>query len=151
MDSLTDPQNVGSILRTAYLFGVKSIIFNKDNSFKMSPFLIKSASGAYEKVKMIETLNINRTIEILKKKGFWVIGLDSKSKEETESLPENIKKVIFLGSEEKGIRKLVKKNCDYLIKIKTFVDDDDVIDSLNVSNACAIILDKLMNSDERTS
>ena len=89
--------------------------------------------------------------EILKKKGFWVIGLDSKSKEETESLPENIKKVIILGSEEKGIRKLVKKNCDYLIKIKTFVDDDDVIDSLNVSNACAIILDKLMNSDERTS
>ena len=151
LDSLTDSQNVGSILRTAYLFGVKSIIFNKDNSFKMSPFLIKSASGAYEKVKMIETLNINRTIEILKKKGFWVIGLDSKSKEETESLPENIKKVIILGSEEKGIRKLVKKNCDYLIKIKTFVDDDDVIDSLNVSNACAIILDKLMNSDERTS
>ena len=66
---------------------------------------------------MIETLNINRTIEILKK-GFWVIGLDSKSKEETKSLPENIKKVIILGSEEKGIRKLVKKNCDYLIKIK---------------------------------
>ena len=128
LDSLTDSQNVGSILRTAYLFGVKSIVFNKDNSFKISPFLIKSASGAYEKVKMIETLNINRTIEILKKKGFWIIGLDSKSKKETNCLPENIRKVVILGSEDKGIRKLVKKNCDYLIKIKTFVDDDDVID-----------------------
>ena len=74
MDSLTDPQNVGSILRTAYLFGVKSIIFNKDNSFKISPFLIKSASGAYEEIKLIETLNINRTIEILKKRvlGNWI-------------------------------------------------------------------------------
>lgn len=151
LDSLTDSQNVGSILRTAYLFGVKSIVFNKDNSFKISPFLIKSASGAYEKVKMIETLNINRTIEILKKKGFWIIGLDSKSKKETNCLPENIRKVVILGSEDKGIRKLVKKNCDYLIKIKTFVDDDDVIDSLNVSNACAIILSQLINSDERTS
>ena len=151
LDSLTDSQNVGSILRTAYLFGVKSVIFNRDNSFKTSSFLIKSASGAYEKVKMIETLNINRTIEILKKKGFWIIGLDSKSKKETSCLRENIKKVVILGSEDKGIRKLVKKNCDYLIKIKTFADDDEVIDSLNVSNACAIILSQLINSDERTS
>ena len=63
-----------------------------------------------------------------------------KIQKETKSLPENIKKVVILGSEDKGIRKLVKKNCDYLIKIKTFADDDDVIDSLNVSNACAIIL-----------
>ena len=75
----------------------------------------------------------------------------SNPKKKLNALQENIKKVVILGSEEKGIRKLVKNNCDYLIKIKTFVDDDDVIDSLNVSNATAIILDKIMNSDERTS
>ena len=68
LDSLTDSQNVGSILRTAYLFGVKQSYLIKIillNKF----ILIKSASGAYEKIKMIEVLNINRTIEILKKKG----------------------------------------------------------------------------------
>ena len=126
--------------------------------------VINSVSSSLEKIKVNKIvldpvmvakggarLIDKNSIEILKKKGFWVIGLDSKSKEETDSLPENIKKVIILGSEEKGIRKLVKKDCDYLIKIKTFVDNDDVIDSLNVSNACAIILDQLMNSDERTS
>ena len=74
MDSLNDSQNVGSIIRTAYLFGVKTIIFNKNNSFKINPFLIKSASGAYEKIKLIETMNINRTIEYRKKINFWIIS-----------------------------------------------------------------------------
>lgn len=70
LDSLNDSQNVGSILRSAYLFGIKSIIFNKNNSFEINSFLIKASSGAYEKVKIIEVTNLNRTIELLKKKNF---------------------------------------------------------------------------------
>ena len=70
LDSLNDSQNVGSILRTAYLFGVQTVIYNKDNSFKLSSFMIKSASGSYEKIKMIEVTNLNKTINLLKK---WVL------------------------------------------------------------------------------
>ena len=68
LDSLNDSQNVGSILRTAFLFGVRSVIFNKDNSFKINPFLIKAASGAYEGINLIEATNLVRSIEILKKR-----------------------------------------------------------------------------------
>ena len=67
LDSLNDPQNVGSIIRTAYAFGVQTIIYSKHNSFEINPFLIKSASGAFEKVKLIEVINLNKAIEFLKK------------------------------------------------------------------------------------
>ncbi len=137
LDSLNDSQNVGSILRSAYLFGIKSIIFNKNNSFEINSFLIKASSGAYEKVKIIEVTNLNRTIELLKKKKFWVIGLDINSNKTLMSIPKETKKALVLGSETKGIRKLIQKNCDFLIKINT-IKNDKLIDSLNVSNSAAI-------------
>ena len=67
LDSLNDSQNVGSIIRTAYAFGVETIIYSKHNSFEINPFLIKSASGAFENVKLIEVTNLNKTIKLLKK------------------------------------------------------------------------------------
>ena len=151
LDSLNDSQNVGSILRTAYLFGVQTIIFNKDNSFKTNSFMIKSASGSYEKIKMIEATNLNKTIDLLKKNGFWIIGLDSNSNNTVKTIPDNEKKVLVLGSEDKGIRKLIKKNCDYIIRIETVKKNDDIVDSLNVSNACAIILNQLTTKNETTA
>ena len=151
LDSLNDSQNVGSILRTAYLFGVQTIIFNKDNSFKTNLFMIKSASGSYEKIKMIEVTNLNKTIDLLKKNGFWIIGLDSNSNNTVKTVSDNEKKVLVLGSEDKGIRKLIKKNCDYIIRIETVKKNDDIVDSLNVSNACAIILNQLTTKNETTT
>ena len=151
LDSLNDSQNVGSILRTAYLFGVQTVIYNKDNSFNLSSFMIKSASGSYEKIKMIEVTNLNKTINYLKKNGFWIIGLDSNSNETIKTITNGIKKVLILGSEDKGIRKLIKKNCDYVVRIETVINKDDIVDSLNVSNACAIILNQLTTKNERTT
>ena len=151
LDSLNDSQNVGSILRTAYLFGVKTIIYNKDNSFKLSSFMIKSASGSYEKIKMIEVTNLNKTIASLKKNGFWIIGLDSNSNDTVSSISSNIKKVLILGSEDKGIRMLIKKNCDFVVRIETVIKKDAIVDSLNVSNACAIILNQLTTKNERNT
>ena len=151
LDSLNDSQNVGSILRTAYLFGVKTIIYNKDNSFKLSSFMIKSASGSYEKIKMVEVINLNKTIASLKKNGFWIIGLDSNSNDTVSSIPSNIKKVLILGSEDKGIRMLIKKNCDFIVRIETVIKKDAIVDSLNVSNACAIILNQLTYKNETTT
>ena len=151
LDSLNDSQNVGSILRTAYLFGVKTVIYNKDNSFKLNSFMIKSASGSYENIKMIEVTNLNKTIDFLKKNEFWIIGLDSNSNDTVSSIPSNIKKVLILGSEDKGIRMLVKKNCDFVVRIETVIKKDAIVDSLNVSNACAIILNQLTTKNERNT
>ena len=138
LDSLNDPQNVGSIIRTAYAFGVKTIIYSKHNSFEITPFLIKSASGAFENVKLIEVTNLNKTIDFLKKNNFWIVGLDSKSKIEVSSVPKDLKKAVVFGSENKGIKKLILDNCDF--KVKVNIKKDKLIDSLNVSNAAAITL-----------
>lgn len=138
LDSLNDPQNVGSIIRTAYAFGVTTIIYSKHNSFEITPFLIKSASGAFENVKLIEVTNLNKTIDFLKKNNFWIVGLDSKSKIEISSVPKDLKKAVVFGSENKGIKKLILDNCDFRVKIN--IKKDKLIDSLNVSNAAAITL-----------
>ena len=138
LDSLNDPQNVGSIIRTAYAFGVTTIIYSKYNSFEITPFLIKSASGAFENVKLIEVTNLNKTIDFLKKNNFWIVGLDSKSKIEVSSVPKDLKKAVVFGSENKGIKKLILDNCDF--KVKVNIKKDKLIDSLNVSNAAAITL-----------
>jgi len=139
LDSLNDSQNVGAIIRTAYLFGIKTIIFNKDNSFEINPLLIKASSGAFEKIKLIEVTNIIRTIEILKKLGFWIVGLDINSNSGLNSIPYDLKKVLIFGSEDKGIRQLVLKKCDFKAKIK-LLNKENFIDSLNVSNSVAIVL-----------
>ena len=138
LDSLNDPQNVGSIIRTAYAFGVKTIIYSKHNSFEITPFLIKSASGAFENVKLIEVTNLNKTIDFLKKNNFWIVGLDSKSKIEVSSVPKDLKKAVVFGSENRGIKKLILDNCDFRVKVN--IKKDKLIDSLNVSNAAAITL-----------
>ena len=138
LDSLNDSQNVGAIIRSAYLFGIELIFYNENNSFNINPTLIKSASGAYEKVSLIKVVNINKLILKLKKLGYWIIGLDSSSELSIEKIPSEIKKVLILGSESKGIRKLIKTNCDYLTKIPMQKSDQQV-DSLNVSNAASII------------
>ena len=144
LDSLNDSQNVGSILRTSYLFGIKTIIYNKDNSFKINPFLMKSASGAFEKINFIEVINLNRTVEKLKKMGYWIIGFDVNAKNNISEVPKDLKKVLIFGSEGKGIRPLILKNCDFKTKISLNVDDKK-IESLNVSNCVSIALYECLN------
>tara|TARA_B100000686_G_scaffold41610_1_gene43069 strand:- start:133 stop:849 length:717 start_codon:yes stop_codon:yes gene_type:complete len=139
LDSLNDSQNVGSILRSALMFGVKTIIYNKNNSFEINPFLIKASSGAYEKTKLIEVVNLNKTIEWLKKRDFWIVGFDIKSNNSLKDVPADTKKAIVFGSENKGIRSLISKNCDFLTKIN-MPGGNQSINSLNVSNSVAIAL-----------
>ena len=141
LDSLNDPQNVGSIIRTAYAFGVETIIYSKHNSFEINPLLIKSASGAFEQVKLIEVTNLNKTLNFFKKNDFWIVGLDNNSNVGIPTVPRDLKKVIILGSENKGIRKLLLENCDFRVKIK--IKKNKFFDSLNVSNAAAITLFEL--------
>ena len=123
------------------IYTIKTIIYSKHNSFEINPLLIKSASGAFEGVKLIEVTNLNKTLNFFKKNNFWIVGLDNNSNTEIQKVPNDLKKVIILGSENKGIKKLLLENCDFRVKIQ--IKKSKFVDSLNVSNAAAITLFEL--------
>lgn len=140
LDQINSPQNIGSIIRSAALFGCKAIILNKKNSPSLNSTITKIASGGVEVVKYIQVTNLIRSIDKFKKNGYWVIGLDINQKKTIDNFEIPKKCLLIVGSENLGIRKLTKKNCDYLVSIKSEKDIKYDIDSLNVSNATAIAL-----------
>lgn len=136
LDQITDPQNLGAILRSAAAFGVKNIIIPQDNAAKENANLAKIASGALETVSITEVVNLTQTIKKLKDAGFWVIGLDHNAKTLIQDYSAPEKLAIVLGNENSGIRPLVQKQCDLLVKIPMKLTN--LLDSLNVSTAAAI-------------
>jgi 23S rRNA (guanosine2251-2'-O)-methyltransferase len=136
LDQITDQHNFGSILRSAVTFNIKNIIISSTNCVKENSTLAKTSSGALELVNLIEVVNINQTIETLKKKDFWVIGLDHNAEACLHEYQAPNKLAIILGSEDQGIRKLTKQKCDTLVKIPIL--QTNLIDSLNVSIAASI-------------
>ncbi len=139
LDQITDPQNIGSIMRSCALFNCNAIVVAKDNSPELTPALLKVASGAAELVNYIKVTNLRRSLLDLKKNGYWVYCFDSSDNNTSEINFEN-KSVLVFGSEGNGIRDLIKKECDIFIKLKTKSIKKYKIDSLNVSNATAIAL-----------
>jgi len=136
LDQVTDPRNLGSIIRSAAVFGVLAVIVQDRNSPKISGVIAKVASGGAENVSVVRVTNITRAIDKLKLSGFWCVGLESQGANELDSfVPQNLT-AIALGGEGAGLRRLVKENCDELIKIK----GNGPISSLNVSNAAAVAL-----------
>ena len=127
LDQVTDPQNIGSIMRSCALFDCAGIIVGKDNSPELTASLYKSASGAAEIVNYIRVTNIRRAISFLKKNKYSKLNFSQKS-------------VLVFGSEGKGIRELVKKECYVIMQINMKNNLKYEIDSLNVSNATSIAL-----------
>ena len=145
LDQVTDPQNIGSIMRSCALFDCAGIIVGKDNSPELTSSLYKSASGAAEIVNYIRVTNIRRAISFLKKNNYWVYGFDS-SQSKYSKLNFAQKSVLVFGSEGKGIRELIKKECDEIIQISMKNNLKFEIDSLNVSNATSIALYQFYSS-----
>jgi len=145
LDQVTDPQNIGSIMRSCALFDCAGIIVGKDNSPELTSSLYKSASGAAEMVNYIRVTNIRRVISFFKKNNYWIYGFDT-SKIQNSKLNFSQKSVLVFGSEGKGIRELVKKECDEIIQIKMKNNLKFEIDSLNVSNATSIALHQFYSS-----
>ena len=139
LDQITDPQNIGSIMRSCALFNCSGIVVSKDNSPELTPSLLKAASGAVELVNYFKVINLRRRLIELKKNGYWIYGFDS-SNNNNFDLNFEKKSVLVFGSEGKGIRDLVKKECDLLVKLKMKQISNFEIDSLNVSNATSIAL-----------
>ena len=139
LDQITDPQNIGSIMRSCALFNCSGIVVSKDNSPELTPSLLKAASGAVELVNYFKVINLRRKLIELKKNGYWIYGFDS-SNNNNFDLNFEKKSVLVFGSEGKGIRDLIKKECDLLVKLKMKQISNFEIDSLNVSNATSIAL-----------
>jgi len=138
IDNISDPRNLGSIIRTCVAFGVKILILEKGVNID-SHYLYKSASGATEHINFIKVSNINNAIRLLKKNNFFIYSSNLKSKKFLEEINFSENNCIILGSESKGVRQLVLKNSDETFKIAQTKN----IDSLNVSNSAAIILNHL--------
>lgn len=145
LDQITDPHNVGAILRSACAFQATGIIVQSKHAPELTGVLAKSASGAVEHVPVIRETNLSRALDTLKKNEFFAYGLDERGKQTIDQLaannpPQNI--VLVLGSEGPGIRQLIKKHCDGLVKLPM----EGPIPSLNVSNAAAVALYALFTS-----
>lgn len=143
LDQVLDPHNLGAIIRTAVAFGINTIIITSYNSVKDTPIVSKTSVGLNEIVDLIEVVNLNNTIKDLKRAGYFVIGLDGEAKKTIDKISDNKNLALVLGNEGKGIRELVKKNCDELVKIPM----DNSVESLNVSVASAIAIYELWRSN----
>lgn len=136
LDDITDQRNIGSIIRSCSAFNIDAVILLEKNYNPKNKMMYKSASGAMELVKIIPVSNITNALEILKKNNYWVYGLDGNAKENIEDQKWSNQNVFVFGSEGDGLRRLVKENCDHLIKIQI----NKEIESLNVSNAVSTTL-----------
>ena len=146
LDQVTDPQNIGAIMRSAKVFGAKSIITTKKHSPGETGSLAKAASGALEFIDFTEVTNLSSTLTTLSKKGFLIIGLDElgESNLNEVKIDSNQPKVLVMGSEGKGLRRLTKTKCDILAFIENKADDN--FSTLNVSVSAAISLYQLSSS-----
>jgi len=136
LDQITDPHNVGAILRSAAAFDVGCVIATDRNAPAESGVMAKAASGALEIVPLLTVTNLVQAIEIIKKAGYWIAGLDGNAKQTIAEAKLDTKTALVLGAEGSGLRRLTGEHCDFLVKLPMSTQ----MESLNVSNAAAVAL-----------
>jgi 23S rRNA (guanosine2251-2'-O)-methyltransferase len=135
LDSIMDPQNLGSIIRTAHCLGANGVVIPADRAAPVTAAVIKASAGSAEQLPVARVTNLSRTIDYLKDQGFWVFGAEAHAGTTLREMDFNCPVVLVLGGEAKGIRPLIKKKCDFLLTIPMAGS----FDSFNVAVATGII------------
>ena len=136
LDSISDPQNLGAILRSAQCAGVAAVILPKDRSVRPTPTVSKASAGALEHTHLVLVTNLANTLKALKSEGFWVAGTDVSGGRTLYDCDLTGPLVLVIGSEGRGIRPLVRQTCDFLLTIPQV----GAVGSLNASAAAAVVL-----------
>ncbi|WAA09449.1 23S rRNA (guanosine(2251)-2'-O)-methyltransferase RlmB [Fervidibacillus albus] len=136
LDEIVDPHNLGSIIRTADATGVHGIIIPKRRSVGLTATVAKASTGAIEHVPVARVTNIRQTMDELKKRGVWIVGTDADAKQDYRDMDGKMPIALVIGNEGKGMGKLVKENCDFLIRLPM----KGHVTSLNASVAAAILM-----------
>ena len=139
LDGVTDPRNIGSLIRSAASFNIDGVIIKERNFPSESKLMYKAASGAIEYINIFEVSNINSTLKNLKEKNFWVYGFDGNAKEDFTDIEWKGNNILLFGSEGSGMHKHTSKYADFLVKIEI----NKKIESLNISNSAAIVFHHL--------
>jgi 23S rRNA (guanosine2251-2'-O)-methyltransferase len=136
LDGIEDPHNLGAILRTADAAGADGVVIPERRAVGVTPTVTKASAGASEHLPIAKVTNIARTVEELKDRNLWIVGLDERGTQTYDSLDYNMDCAIVLGAEGKGVHELVRKKCDFLVSIPML----GKVASLNVSVAAAVVL-----------
>ena len=139
LDEVTDPRNIGSLIRSAASFNINGLIVKERHFPNQSKLMYKSASGCMEHMNIFEVSNINSTLKNLRENNFWVYGFDTNGKKNFTEIKWEEKNILLFGSEGFGLKKHTMKYTDFLLR----VDINKKIESLNISNSAAIVFHHL--------
>ena len=145
LDEVTDPRNIGSIIRSAASFDIDGIIIKERHFPSESKLMYKSASGCMEHINIFEVSNINTTLKFLREKNFWIYGFEAKSNKKFNEIKWDGNNILLFGSEGFGMREHAKKYTDFSVKIEI----NKNIESLNISNSAAIVFHHLSYQKKR--
>ena len=146
LDDVTDPRNIGSIIRSAASFNIDGIIVKERSYPSDSKLLYKSASGCTELINIFQVSNVNTTLKYLKSKNFWVSGFDSEAKKDFTNHNWKGNNILLFGSEGYGLNYQIKKNSDFLFRINI----NEKVDSLNISNSASVVFHFLSTIKEKS-
>ena len=145
LDEITDPHNIGALIRTAECAGVDGIILPKHHAASLTDTVLKTSAGAVEHIPVSRVTNVANTIDRLKEDGYWIVGADGTADKLYDEIDFTLPVAIIIGAEGKGMRRLVKDKCDFLVRIPL----KGKIESLNASVAGAIIMYEVVRQRER--
>lgn len=145
LDGIEDPHNLGATLRIVDAFDALGVIVKKNSQAPLNATVDKVSTGAINYVKVSEVSNLSNAINLLKKEGYWIVSTDGDGKDSYTSIDYNSPIVLVIGSEGKGISRLVKENSDFIVKIPMYGH----VNSLNASNALSVVLSHIVFSKNK--
>lgn len=135
LDHVTDPQNLGAVIRTAEVVGASGVLIPKDRAAGMTPSALKASAGAAEHLPIARITNVTQTLERLKEAGFWVVGASEKARQTAWEAPLEGRIALVMGAEGTGLARLTERACDLLVSLPV----RGKVSSLNVSAATAVL------------